>query len=715
MPTGKRRFKIQKHKTAKHKPNLFLGFEKSFEETVDKVSRKNVQTELIKLFKTPFAPSTILPTSDFYTYINYNWISEKNKLVKKVDSYYTQVDSFRIVQENVYYELIDIVKDYVKTNHTKYSTEINNVYKSFINLNTSVAQKTANDIVIDITNFIDANNMLGLLTYVNNNEIVSYGCPMVWNLFPDEKNASKFINYISPPQLPLYDYDLYMENVWDDAPTKKYKKYIKKEYLKYINKVFNVCLGENNDYNAIDIFNVETQLLTAMNCVDVQNTETEFYNKITAEEALSVYKFDWVSFTKLLGFKTTPKTFVVPSLNYFKCGMELLIKNWNTPEWKSYWIFIYLRQLIRFSSEWGLIHYDFHSKIIQGQTAPFTRDIYPIFGLSLCFNKFLTNQYIKKNRDQPVINYVQTLGDDLKTVFTRIITRNTWLSPSTKKYALLKLSHLKLIIGSPDVVMDDPILDYADDDPWGNLLKITTWRTQKQINLEGNDVVDMPIIDWSSSPFKMISQQSYVVNAFYTPTQNSIYIPQAYMQLPFIDLNERGIEYNLAYIGYTLGHEMSHSLDDTGSKYDYNGNLHNWWTPHDRKIFNSKVANIVKQYETFAAYDGITMDATLSTGENMADISGLAICVEYLRDFQTKNADVVPIKSLSFQAFFTYFAIQARQKIYNNAIKSQLKINPHPLDKYRTNCPLARLELFKSIYNVKKGDKMYWESTDTIW
>ena len=37
------------------------------------------------------------------------------------------------------------------------------------------------------------------------------------------------------------------------------------------------------------------------------------------------------------------------------------------------------------------------------------------------------------------------------------------------------------------------------------------------------------------------------------------------------------------------------------------------------------------------------------------------------------------------------------------------------MDKYRTNCPLARLELFRSLYNIKKNDKMYWESTDTIW
>ena len=160
---------------------------------------------------------------------------------------------------------------------------------------------------------------------------------------------------------------------------------------------------------------------------------------------------------------------------------------------------------------------------------------------------------------------------------------------------------------------------------------------------------------------------------------------------------------------------MSHSLDNTGCRFDHKGNLHNWWTKEDKKAFDAKVKDVNRQYEAFAKYDGIEMDGSISAGENLADISGLAICVEYLRDFQVKNDDNVPIKSLSFQGFFVYIAVQARQKIYDKAIKSQLKINPHPMDKYRVNCPLSRLELFRAIYNIQKGDKMYWPSTDTIW
>ena len=138
-------------------------------------------------------------------------------------------------------------------------------------------------------------------------------------------------------------------------------------------------------------------------------------------------------------------------------------------------------------------------------------------------------------------------------------------------------------------------------------------------------------------------------------------------------------------------------------------------TERDMKIVQKVKKDIIAQYEYVAKQDGIDFDASIAIGENMADISGLAICEEYLRDFQDKNDDIVPIRNLSFQAFFVYYAASQRQHLLKNALQAQLKTNPHPLDKYRVNVPLSRLELFKSIYNIKKGDGMYWHSNSTIW
>jgi predicted metalloendopeptidase len=449
-----------------------------------------------------------------------------------------------------------------------------------------------------------------------------------------------------------------------------------------------------------------------MGCNKIKESHN-YYNKVYATESLQKYHFDWDEFSKIIGYQTPPSFYICTNLNYLKCVMKLLKENWQTKKWEAYFVYIYVKQIIRFHYKWRYIYFNFVEKYITYQEAPIPNSIYPIFGLSYCFDTILTDEYVNKYQNIKYIEYVENLAKELLIIFKRIVGRNTWLSPSTKKYALLKLDKLKFNIGSPKILREDPLLDYDKNDAWGNMVKMSHWKTKAQLEFTNKNGMEIPLIDWSE--FKLIGNQSYIVNAFYNPTKNSIYIPVAYLQPPFIDLYERGIEYNLSHIGYTISHEMSHSLDDVGSKFDYNGNLHNWWTNHDRKIFNKKVNNVIKQYELFASYDGIKMDASIGIGEDLADISGLAICTEYLRDFQVNNGDVFSIRALSFQAFFEYIAIANRQVIRKKAIIAQLTMNPHPLNKYRTNCPLARLELFDSIYNVKKGDKMYWFSKDTIW
>jgi predicted metalloendopeptidase len=279
----------------------------------------------------------------------------------------------------------------------------------------------------------------------------------------------------------------------------------------------------------------------------------------------------------------------------------------------------------------------------------------------------------------------------------------------------MKLENIKFIIGSSKNIAPDPVIDFSNNDFWDNLNKIFKWRLNQAVHYNGKSVVDIPDLDFTQAPAKFIGKQAYVVNAFYTPSENSIFVPVAYIQPPFVDLRERGIEYNLAFLGFTLGHEMSHSMDDMGSKYDYKGNLHDWWTEQDKKAFKKKQDNVIKQYETFALNDGIRFNAAPSIGEDLADISGLAICEEYLRDFQDVNEDIVPVRVLSFKAFFVYFAFQMKQVVQKKALAAQLVINPHPLDKYRTNIPLSRLQLFRTLYSVKKGDGMYWPTTDKIW
>jgi predicted metalloendopeptidase len=710
--------KTRKKKTKKNNCDTFFNSYNTFEDKLEKVygdifssEKFNLEKIDIKDLKKAVSPSKINPQNDFYSYINERWLNEKE--LEEDQKYIVQVDSFRLVQDKVYRELLEIVNDYIKNNNNKLSKEISNFYKAQLKLNTSEQlKKYSNEILSSIDKIRENGDVWELLGFTNHNETISYGSPFSWSLNPDDKNPSVFRCYVDQPQLSLIDINIY----FDDGTDVSYKNKYKKAFFEYVYKLFENSFGKNHNFNIEDIFIVEIEILTAMSCEYIKGKKAEStYNKITTKEALQKYGFDWAKFSKSMGFSYTPEFFITSNLNYLKCGTELLLKEWNTEKWRTYWIYIFIRQLNRWNQKGRELMFDFHGKFVKGQEEIVQKELAPVFSLGFAFNTFLTNEYIDKYQNEQRINYVKTMAEDLKTVFIRIIKRNKWLQPQTKEKALKKLYNFNLEVGSPKILREDPLLNYSNDDMWGNMLKITNWRHETAVKLEGKKVIDIPVIDWAQVPPKFIGTQAYVVNASYTPSKNGIYIPLGYIQKPFVDLEERGIEYNLAHIGFTLGHEMSHALDDWGSKYDETGKLNDWWTDKDKKKFQKIQKDVIKQYEVYASYDGIKFDAAPSIGEDIADISGLAICREYLRDFQLKNEDILPIKALSFEAFFVYFAYQQRQKISKKAIAAQLKTNPHPLDKYRTNVPLSRIPVFREIYKVKKGDKMWWHSTNRVW
>jgi predicted metalloendopeptidase len=459
-----------------------------------------------------------------------------------------------------------------------------------------------------------------------------------------------------------------------------------------------------------DVFQCEIDLL---NCFNGNLRESEEqYNKINLQTAKQ-FGFDWDVFTKMMGFSSTPDYFITTSVNYLANVMKLM-KDWNTPKWHSYWFYICLKQMIKFSKTLSVIDYNFNGKFISGVVEPFPDYIRGFLGLSMCYNTYLSNEFSNHFRDENVIRFVTKLLNELHSTFIHMVKRNKWLSPPSKMQALKKINHLQFDIGTIKKLMPDPNLNY-NNDAWNNLMLQNSYYINKLIGYTNKPFIqDNRNIDWQSYPPKFGGNQNYIVNAYYIPTENAIFIPLGILQDPFVKLHE-SLEYNLSTVGYTVCHEMSHSLDNNGSKFDYKGNLNNWWTPRDKNVFTKFVNDVIHQYEVFAKYDGIVWDATNSAGEDLADISGLFILEEYLRNNLITNNEILQVDILKLRLFFAYFAQQNRQNIYKQAIPMLLITNPHPLNKYRANCPLSRVGLFKYIFDIKKGDKMFWPDTNKLW
>jgi putative endopeptidase len=675
-----------------------------------KESSSKRKKEFVKQLLSKFAPNSIKPTKDFYNYINYQWIKEVS--VEQRQKYIVQIDDFRLTQDKVYRQLDEIIVEYVKTHHDKLARNLKNYRKSVIDMNPKAySKKLAVEAIATIEALFQENNPWKLLAFFNNDEMICNSAPFTWVLQPDEKNTKIYRSYVTARSFELVDLSVY----FDDGTDVDYKRKYKEAFFKNVKEIFQVLIGPN-DYNPQDIFDIELELISAFGCPDVYVADPDnAYNKVTNKEAVEFYGFDWPEFTKHLGFKRTPEFFITGDLKYLKCGTDIFLKNWNTPKWKTLWVYTLLKRLVRITHDWEHILFKFKGEFERGQEEINRSDaVSASLYMSVPFNTFLTNEYVRKYENPQMLKYVKTMCDDFKIVFKRILERNTWLQPSTKKYALKKLEHFQFVYGKPEGLREDPDLNYGTL-LYDNMQKINDWRHKKFVALEGKPTIDIPQMDWTNYPVKMIGTQAYIVNASYTPAKNSIYINLGYMQKPFIDLDERGIEYNLANIGNTIGHELSHAFDDTGSKYGYDGNLYDWWTPTDKKKYKAIQEDVIKQYEVFAARDGIKYDAAIGIGESLADISALAICDEYLRDFQDKNEDLIPIRSLSYEGFYTYFAFQQKQEVGKKALMAQLKTNPHPLSQYRCNVPLSRSEIFRSLYDVKKGDGMWWHNLNTVW
>ena len=88
---------------------------------------------------------------------------------------------------------------------------------------------------------------------------------------------------------------------------------------------------------------------------------------------------------------------------------------------------------------------------------------------------------------------------------------------------------------------------------------------------------------------------------------------------------------NFGAIGAVIGHELSHGFDDSGRKFDGDGNLKDWWTDADAKAFEERAACIADQYSGYSPVNDpktgkpAFLNGKLTLGENIGDNGGVRI------------------------------------------------------------------------------------------
>ena len=289
---------------------------------------------------------------------------------------------------------------------------------------------------------------------------------------------------------------------------------------------------------------------------------------------------------------------------------------------------------------------------------------------------------------------------NLKAAMANRIQQSPWMSPATKTEALAKLSKMQVMVGYPDKWRDYSGLTVDAGDLYGNVKRSRAFEWAYELADLGKPVDHKK---WAMNPQE--------VNAYNSGAENKIVFPAAYLQAPNFD-PAADPAVNYGGIGATIGHEISHGFDDQGRKRDSSGALRDWWTPEDAKRFEAEAAVLGKQFDSYEALPGVFINGKLTMGENIADLAGLRIALDaYHASLDGKPAPVIDGLT-GDQRFFLGYGQSWRDKVRDEALKSQIASDPHSPSSFRLIGSTRNIDAWYDAFAVKPGETYYVKPED---
>jgi len=644
--------------------------------------------------------SSVRPQDDFFAAINGQWLRDFQIPEDKA-----QYASFTALHDAAEEQLHDIVNELVaeadlsvaaNSDSQSPATQVSILYSDFMDTErlNEIGVAALDPVLRRIAEITSVDQLPSVF-----GEFDRWGlrAPVGVFVHQDNKDATQYICDIRQSGLGLPDRDFYLDEKFTE---------ILQQYRAHIARMW-VLAGWGEETEALDvagrIVEVETALATA-HWDKVRNRDPEAtYYRLTLQELVQLAPgFDARSFLAGAKIPADLASVNVGQPDYLN-SLEQILQDTPLLAWREYLQRSTLAAMASLlDGTLDAANFDFFGTTLSGVPAQRARWKRAVGLAESAVGEALGQIYVERYFPPENKARMVELVDNLIAAYSEAIDDLEWMTGETKEQAHNKLATFRPKIGYPDTWRDYSGLRLVPGDVVGNVIAANVFEHDREIAKVGGPV-DRD--EWFMSP--------QTVNAYYNPEMNEIVFPAAILQPPFFNM-EADDAVNYGGIGAVIGHEISHGFDDKGSQYDGQGNLRNWWTEQDSTAFEERTKALTDQYSAYEPIDGHQINGELTLGENIADVSGLAVSLRaYRRSLGVDDA--AEIDGLTGQQrFFAGWAQVWRAKTREQEEIRRLAIDPHSPPEYRVLGVLVNSDDFVEAFHVKPGDQMWREPAQRV-
>lgn len=641
-----------------------------------------------------YMDTTVRPQDDFYNFVNGNWM--KNTEVPSDRGRWGSFDQLREYTDSV--SLVLLNKTISSPNFKDTDAQrVADLYKSIMDT-ASRNSDGIKPIQADLDKIDNLNNIEEVQTYLQDQTSFGQNPLFAFGVRPHTKNSNMNAVYLGGPGLGM-SRDYYHKN--DAESTEKLQA-----YQNYLERIFDYISDENSSQSAAQALEIEKSLAENIWPIEqLRNAELQYNPVATADLKNITTAIDFDRYFSDLEVETD--TVIIREINYYK-NLSNVLNNDNLDKIKSYLKANLLNNNAQYlNMDLEQIHFDFYEKELKGIQEMRARDKRALGTINSTIGQAFGKVYVDEYFPEEAKEKAEEMVEYVRKAFEDHIENLTWMTDDTKVKALEKLEKFNVKIGYPDKWEDYSDLTIQSPANGGsfyqNMKNVTEWRFQENLDKIGKEVDKS---EWFMPP--------QMVNAYYSPSFNEIVFPAAILQPPFYNF-EADAAVNFGGMGAVIGHEISHGFDDSGARFDGDGNLNNWWTEEDTEQFSALGTALVDQYNLYEPLTDAFVNGQSTLGENIADLGGVSVAYDALQMYLEDHGNPGEIDGFTpEQRFFISWATIWRTKSTDEALRNQVKVDFHSPGYYRAIGPLENIDAFHEAFGVKEGDQMFKAEDERI-